>query len=152
VLFENDRAVQVRHMDGYQALKAFLPPQERRGLVLIDSSFDRAREFARLVGAVTEAHRRFASGVYAIWYPLMEPAALRGFERDMAQSGIRKILKLELALRDADWPEGSRGSGMLIVNPPFRFAETAKGMLVWLWQALSPEREGRHAVSWLVGE
>src|SRR5688572_450000 len=66
-------------MDGYQALKAFLPPAEKRGLVLLDSSFDRPREFQRIVKALKEAHLRWATGTYAIWYPLMERAAMRDF-------------------------------------------------------------------------
>jgi len=65
-LFARDRRVNVQLMDGYQALKAHLPPKERRGLVLIDSSFDRSREFARLVTALHEAHTRWATGTYAV--------------------------------------------------------------------------------------
>ena len=151
-LFDGDRAVQVRHMDGYQALKAFLPPAERRALVLVDSSFDRANELTRLRHALADAHRRFATGVYAIWYPLMEPAAVRGFERDLSETGIRKILRLELAVHPEHWQDSLRGSAMLVINPPYEFAERAKTMLAWLWPALSPEHEGRHAVDWLVGE
>lgn len=151
-LFDRDRAVQVRHMDGYQALKAFLPPQERRGLILVDSSFDRAREFTRLVEAVTEAHRRFSTGVYAIWYPLLDPAVIRGFERELVRSGLRKILRLELALHADNWPDGMRGSGMLVINPPFGLDETLRDTLPWLWSALTPEGEGRHSVRWLVEE
>jgi 23S rRNA (adenine2030-N6)-methyltransferase len=151
-VFARDRQVHVQLMDGYQALKAFLPPKERRGLILIDSSFDRAKEFNRLVQAVTDAQRRFATGVFVIWYPLMEPAAVRGFERDIAQSGIRRILKLELSVLPAAWRDGMRGSAVLVVNPPYHFDRTAGPMLGWLWKALSPAGEGAHAVKWLVGE
>ena len=66
---------------------------ERRGLVLIDSSFDRAREFDRIVKALKEAHARWATGVYAIWYPIMEPAPMRDFAEDVQRSGIRKVLR-----------------------------------------------------------
>ncbi len=90
-------------MDGYQALKAQLPPQERRGLVLVDSSFDRAGELRRVADALAAAHERWATGIYAIWYPLMEPAAMRGFERDIVATGIRKILQLELSPRPDSW-------------------------------------------------
>src|SRR5262245_20192966 len=80
-LFAHDRRAVVEHADGYQALKAHLPPRERRGLILVDSSFDRPREFERLTQALSMAHRRFATGVFAFWYPLMEPAVMRGFAR-----------------------------------------------------------------------
>ncbi len=151
-VFARDRQVQVQLMDGYQALKAFLPPKERRGLVLLDSSFDRAKEFVRIVEALADAHRRFATGVFAVWYPLMEAVAVRGFEREIAATGIRRILKLELSMLAQSWQGGVRGSGFLVVNPPFGFDRTVTPILAWLWKALSPEGEGGHKVEWLAGE
>ena len=151
-LFAHDRQVHVQLMDGYQALRAFLPPKERRGLILIDSSFDRAGEFARLTEALGNAHQRFATGTYAIWYPLMEPSAVGAFERSMSATGIRKILKLELAVLPQSWRGSLRGSAMLIVNPPYEFELTAEPMLVWIWRALSQNGAGGYKVKWLVGE
>jgi 23S rRNA (adenine2030-N6)-methyltransferase len=151
-VFARDRQVHVQLMDGYQALKAFLPPKERRALVLLDSSFDRAMEFARITEALADAHRRFATGVFAIWYPLMEPVAVKGFEREISATGIRKILKLELSVLPQGWQDDMRGSAMLVVNPPFEFDRTAAPMLAWLWKILAPEGEGGHGVRWLVGE
>jgi 23S rRNA (adenine2030-N6)-methyltransferase len=151
-LFARDKQVSVLLMDGYHALKAQLPPHERRGLVFIDSSFDRAGEFARVVDALATAHRRWATGVYAIWYPLMTPPAMRGFERDAIATGVHKILQIELAVRPATWTLSLRGCGMLIVNPPFGFDGEARSMTDWLWRALSTAREGGHRVRWLVPE
>jgi 23S rRNA (adenine2030-N6)-methyltransferase len=150
--FADDRRVTVHLMDGYQSLKAHLPPPERRGLVLIDSSFDRPGELARIVDALTAAQRRFATGVYAIWYPLIEPGALRAFERDVVATGIRKILQLELAVRAEGWTLSLRGAGMLVVNPPFGFAEEAAPALEWLWPVLASGGEGGQRVRWLVPE
>jgi len=151
-LFAGDRQVQVRCMDGYQALKAFLPPRERRGLVLIDSSFDRAGEFARIARALPEATRRFATGVYAIWYPMMEPAALRGFEREVVATGLRKILQLELAVAPESWTATMRGCGMLVVNPPWKLDASARPLLGWLARALAQAEGGGSSVRWLVPE
>ena len=151
-LFAGDRQVNVVLQDGFQSLKAFLPPKERRGLILIDSSFDRAREFARITAALEHAHKRFATGTFAIWYPLMEPTAVRAFERGICAAGIRKILKLELSVLPDKWQGSLRGSAMLIVNPPFEFERTVTPMLQWLWNALSPDGEGGYQVKWLVGE
>lgn len=151
-VFARDRQVQVQLMDGYQALKAQLPPRERRGLIFVDSSFDRANEFQRIVDALKEAHRRFATGVYAIWYPLMEPAAIHRFERDVAATGIRNVLKVELSVHPGTWQGGMRGCAMLIVNPPFGFDLIAKPMIEWLWKALSPGGAGGYAMEWLVPE
>ncbi|MDH5536086.1 MAG: 23S rRNA (adenine(2030)-N(6))-methyltransferase RlmJ [Betaproteobacteria bacterium] len=151
-LFARDKQVQVQLMDGYQALKAFLPPQERRGLVLIDSSFDRAREFDRVTKALAEAHARFATGTYAVWYPLMEKSAMRGFEREILKTGIRKVLKLELTVEPENWTLTVPGCGMLVVNPPWTFEEEARTLLDWLWITLANAGAGGVKVDWLVPE
>ncbi len=150
--FRSERRVQVRNMDGYAALKAFLPPQERRALILIDSSFDRANEFRALAEAVVTAHKRFATGVYAVWYPLMEPQAVSGFEQLIVDAGLRKVLKLELSVHPGDWQESLRGSAMLVVNPPYGFDALAAPMLHWLWKALSIDAQGRYRIKWLASE
>ena len=151
-LCANDRQVQVRLLDGYQALKAFLPPPERRGLVFVDSSFDRAQEFKRLSDGFAEAHRKFATGVYALWYPLMDPIAMNAFERRVAATGIRKILQLELSVRNIGISGSVRGCGMLVVNPPFDFETAAKKILAWLWPVLAQDGEGEQRARWLVPE
>jgi 23S rRNA (adenine2030-N6)-methyltransferase len=150
-LLARERNVAVQLMDGYQALKAFLPPRERRGLVFIDSSFDRAQEFTRIVRALEDAHWRWATGIYAIWYPLMEPGAMVGFARNLERTGIRKILRLELRVAPEDAPYTS-GCGVLVVNPPWKFDSEARPLLDWLWRALSVDGAGGASVSWLVRE
>jgi 23S rRNA (adenine2030-N6)-methyltransferase len=147
-----DRRVTVHLMDGYQSLKAHLPPPERRGLVLVDSSFDRAGEFKRLSDAIAGAHHRWATGVYAIWYPMMESNVLRAFERGVIATGISKIVQLELAVRPEGWIPGMRGCGMLVVNPPFGFDAEARTMVEWLWRALAVDGQGGQRVRWLVPE
>jgi 23S rRNA (adenine2030-N6)-methyltransferase len=149
-LFARDRQVTVHLMDGYQALKAQLPPPERRGLVLVDSSFDRAGELKRVADAAAVAHERWATGIYALWYPLMEPAAMRGFERGVIATGIRKILQAELSVRPEGWTGSLRGCGMLVVNPPYRFDGEAEAIVAWLASVLGTA--GSYRVRWLVPE
>ena len=151
-VFERERHVAVRLLDGYESLKAYLPPTERRGLVLIDSSFDRARELDRIVKALKAAHARWTTGVYAIWYPLMEPAAMRDFTNSVARSGIRKILRLEIEVRERDESGIIPGCGMLVVNPPWRFDEEAKRIVPWLAKKLLVSGKGGARVDWLVPE
>jgi 23S rRNA (adenine2030-N6)-methyltransferase len=146
------RHVAVHRMDGYHALKAFLPPPERRGLVLLDSSFDRRAEFQRIARALKEAWRLWPTGIFAVWYPLMEPAAVRSFAREVAKSGVRKVLRLEFSVRPEDWRLTLRGCGMLIVNSPWRFEAGARSLLDWLWRALAVEAAGGARVDWLVPE
>jgi 23S rRNA (adenine2030-N6)-methyltransferase len=151
-LFAGDRQVHIRCMDGYQALKAFLPPKERRGLVLLDSPFDRAGEFARICEALAGACRRWATGIYAVWYPLMEPAAMRRFERDLVATGIRRILQIELTVAPESSTTTMRGCGMLIINPPWKLDLAARSLTAWLADALAQSGGGGSSVRWLVPE
>lgn len=141
-----ERRSGVNLIDGFQAVKAHLPPRERRGLVLMDPAFDRKGEYQRVADALGEAHRRFATGVCAFWYPLMQPAALRRFERTLRGIGAPRILQLELWVHPADWTASLRGCGMLVVNPPFGFAGEAREMLRWLVEVLGSPGGGGHRV------
>ncbi len=152
LLFAREKRVAVQLMDGYQALKAYLPPAERRGLVFIDSSFDRAREFARIVKALKEAYARWATGVYAIWYPMMETAPMRDFAHAVQRSGIRKVLQLEIVVHERDESGIIPGCGMLVVNPPWHFDREAKPLLAWLAKKLGIDGAGSSRVEWLVPE
>lgn len=149
--FARDRRVTVKLMDGYQSLKAHLPPPERRGLVLIDSSFDRAREFARLASALHEAHERWETGMYALWYPLMGAGVTRGFERLIEDTGIRKVLQFELQILPDD-ASTIPGCGMIIINPPWKFDTEMRTLLRWLWSALTVGGAGGVKVRWLARE
>jgi 23S rRNA (adenine2030-N6)-methyltransferase len=150
-VFAHDRRVNVQLMDGYQALKAHLPPKERRGLVLIDSSFDRAREFTRLANALVEAHTRWATGTYAVWYPMMGAGVIRGFEKQIEAAGIRKVLQFELSILPED-ASVMPGSGMIIINPPWKFDTEMRTLLRWVWSALNIKSAGGVKVNWVVRE
>lgn len=149
--FAHDRHVNVQALDGYQTLKAHLPPKERRGLVLIDSSFDRAGEFARLVDGLRTGHERFATGVFVLWYPLMTPGAVQHFERSLVGTGIRRMLKCELSVHPSSWQSSLRGCGLIVVNPPFGFDAEARQIVTWLVPVLQ-QSTGSGQVQWLVGE
>lgn len=149
--FAGDKQVAVHHRDGYEGLKALLPPAEKRGLVLIDPSYEVKSEYAQVVEAVQAAHRRFPGGIIAVWYPVLARELTDGFKDAFRASGLRKILDVELTTR----PEGAvgmRGSGMLVLNPPWQLDATMETLLPWLGQVLDPERLGHGFVTWLVPE
>jgi len=150
-LLARERNVTAQLMDGYQALKAFLPPKERRGLIMIDSSFDRANEFDRIIRALKQAHARFATGIFSVWYPLMGKGPVRDFERGVERTGIRRILRLEFSVAEAGSPFVS-GCGMLVINPPWRFDAEARPLVDWLWRALSVDGAGGVKIDWLAPE
>jgi 23S rRNA (adenine2030-N6)-methyltransferase len=130
--FAGDRAVEVRQADGWHVLKALLPPVERRGLVLVDPPFEKPDEFARLTRGLKQALRRFATGCYAVWYPIKDEAAVEAFLSSLA--GL-KALALELRLNAAADAKLS-ACGMAVINPPWTFEESMAEALPWLGTAL----------------
>jgi len=151
-LFAGARHTAIHNQDGFQAIRAFLPPKERRGLTFIDASFDQADEFARVTRAVKEAHTRFATGMIAVWYPLMAPSAMDAFARSLQAAKLSKTLQLDLRVHADDWTETIRGSGMIVVNPPYGLDREMPPLLDWLWRAMSPEKQGGTRCEWLVPE
>lgn len=141
-----DNRVAVHHMDGYQALKAFLPPKERRGLVLIDPPYERKDEFEQIPQALAMALKRWATGIYAIWYPVKDLAAVNNFKQALKKLQLEKILVLELNVLPADSPIGIKGTGMIVINPPWQFAEEMQATLPWLQQILSSKPWGSYQI------
>ncbi|RPJ43991.1 MAG: 23S rRNA (adenine(2030)-N(6))-methyltransferase RlmJ [Betaproteobacteria bacterium] len=151
-VFASARHTAIHNQDGFQAIRGYLPPKERRGLTFIDAAFDEADEFGRITRAVKEACTRFATGMIAVWYPLMAPAAMQAFARSLQSIGLPKTLQLELSVYPEDWTAHIRGSGMIVVNPPFGLDREAPPLLDWLWRALSAEQRGGTRCVWLVPE
>lgn len=151
-VFAGQKRVSVLLMDAYQTLRAHVPPAEKRGLVLIDSSFDRAREFDRIVKALKETHHRWTAGMYAVWYPIIEPAPMRDFAAAVQRSGIRKVLRLEIEVRERSESELIPGCGMLFVNPPWHFDEESRTIVKFLADTLAMDGRGRSRMDWLVPE
>jgi 23S rRNA (adenine2030-N6)-methyltransferase len=137
--------------DGYRELLAYVPPAERRGLVLIDPPYESDAEFDRVLEALLTAHARWPGGVYAVWYPLTSRAGVEALRRNLVGSGIRRILDLRFGVRPLDSPLGMPGCGMIVVNPPWQLDERMRQLLPELNAALEPEA-GHTGVAWLVPE
>ena len=145
--FEFVRRVSIHEMDGYTALRAMLPPPERRALVLIDPSYEAQDETALLVGALGEALRRFPSGVYAIWYPITERFQPADFIREIAGLALPPAVTLELVVDPGS--AGLKGCGLLVLNPPWRFEEEARPILAELAEKLGRLSGAAGQVRWL---
>lgn len=148
-LFRGDRQVAVHMTDGYHGLKAFLPPKERRGIVLIDPPFEAADEFARLASGLQEAHRRWATGIYAVWYPVKDRHDVRRLQTALQASGLPKLLLAELCVYPEDRPDRLSGCGMVLVNPPWRHDLLLQELLVALAAHLAEPDAARVRVEWL---
>jgi 23S rRNA (adenine2030-N6)-methyltransferase len=112
--------------DGYEAIKALLPPPERRGLVLIDPPYEEADEVKKLLRCLADAYTRWPTGVYLIWYPIRSAELRRSIHARVAALKIPKILFADIAIHPDDASIGLAGSGLLIVNPPFGIEETLR--------------------------
>lgn len=147
-----DSRAQVLEMDGWEALLREVPPRERRGLVLIDPPFEDPREFATLVEGLRTAHRRWATGIFAIWYPIKGRREVDSFARKIAALGIPKILRAEVSLYRVERIDRLNGCGMIVVNPPWKLAEEWSLVGPALAEALSVEGSGTATLEWLAGE
>ncbi|MBN9561956.1 MAG: 23S rRNA (adenine(2030)-N(6))-methyltransferase RlmJ [Alphaproteobacteria bacterium] len=141
-LFARDRQVAVHHRDGWEALGALLPPAERRGLVLIDPPYEAPGEFDRVVAGLRAAQAKFPTGVYAAWYPIKHRAPVRAFHAALRESGLRDIVAAELLLREPLDPARLNGSGLVVVNPPWRFEAEAEPILAALLDRLGEREPG----------
>jgi 23S rRNA A2030 N6-methylase RlmJ len=110
----------VEKADGYQQLKAKLPPVSRRGLVLIDPPYEIKTDYQAVVTGIHEGYKRFATGTYALWYPVVLRAQIKRMIKELEATGIRKILQIELAVRPDSDQRGMTASGMIVINPPWK--------------------------------
>jgi 23S rRNA (adenine2030-N6)-methyltransferase len=167
-----DRRSKVLTIDGWTALSATIPPKERRGLVLVDPPFEEGADFMRLSGALGDAHRKWPTGIYMLWYPIKQRDAPEALARRLRQLGVAKILRCELRLGPPPAgaavvdlrPVGARsvgarfvgarpvgpklaGSGLILVNPPYPLEAELRLVLPALARLLGPHAASR--LDWL---
>jgi 23S rRNA (adenine2030-N6)-methyltransferase len=143
-----DTQARVVDLDGWTALPAFVPPNERRGLVLIDPSFEQKDEFERLAGGFAEAFAKWPTGSYLLWYPVKSRRATDGLARHVA--GVAgagkpqgKCLRLEFSVAPQTASPGLVSTGLLIVNPPWTLMGELKAILPELEKPLGQGGAGR---------
>jgi 23S rRNA (adenine2030-N6)-methyltransferase len=141
----------VAEADGYERLKALMPPPERRGLVLIDPPYEADDEFARAAAALIEAQRKFATGIYMLWFPIKSAAAANAFAGEIANAGMEKLLRIDIDVGAVD-KERLSAAGLLIVNPPFGFAQEMRALAPILAPALGRGGAVALTVDWLSGD
>jgi 23S rRNA (adenine2030-N6)-methyltransferase len=146
-IFNRDRQVTIREEDAYQAMKASLPPRERRGLVLIDPPYEAKDEFQRVTQGLAEGLRRWPTGIYAIWYPIKSPAECARFKSEVRNFGV-PCLASEIMLLAPDREDRLNGSGLLLINPPWQLDEQLELLMTCLHSALGCQGETK--LQWLV--
>ncbi|MDQ0316674.1 23S rRNA (adenine(2030)-N(6))-methyltransferase RlmJ [Amorphus orientalis] len=146
-LFTGDYQVRIVALDGWLALGAFVPPKERRGLVLVDPAFEVGGEAKRLGEGIAESWRKWPTGVYCGWYPIKAGTEGDVVENGLVDAGIAKRLRVELTVRApaADGPMA--GCGLAIVNPPYTLKEELDRLLPWLAETLAEAPGGGFRVT-----
>ncbi|ELQ6141889.1 23S rRNA (adenine(2030)-N(6))-methyltransferase RlmJ [Cronobacter sakazakii] len=150
--FQKDERARVERADGYQQLKSKLPPASRRGLILIDPPYEIKTDYQAVVQGISEGYKRFATGVYALWYPVVLRNHIKRMMNDLEATGIRRILQIELAVRPDSDQRGMTASGMIVINPPWKLEQQMATLLPWLHKALVPAGTGHTTLKWVVPE
>lgn len=150
--FAKTENVVTKRENGFQQLKSALPPKEKRGLVLIDPPYELKEDYELVVKAIVEGYKRFATGIYAIWYPVVLRQHTKRIVRGLQETGIRKILQIELAVRPDSDQRGMTASGMIVINPPWQLENQMKKVLPYLADVLVPEGTGSWQVEWITPE
>jgi 23S rRNA (adenine2030-N6)-methyltransferase len=149
--FKRDRRVKVFNQDGFQSAIAAMPPKERRGLVLIDPPYEIKTDYDRVVEVLKACHKRFATGTYAIWYPVVQRKQIDKMLKAIQTSGIRNIQVFELGLQADTAGRGMTSSGMIVVNPPWTLWKEMQTALPFLAETLAG-KAGVYKMEQLVAE
>ena len=144
-----DRRVKAIAIDGWTALSAYIPPKERRGLVLIDPPYEQADEFSRLAASLLGAQQKWPTGIFFAWYPIKAERDNAAFARDLQKRGVTNMLRAELVVSPASSDGKLRGSGHLIVNPPWTLEPDLKILLPALAQIFAPGVKDAVRLDWM---
>lgn len=147
-----NKQIQVGHGDGLKDSLKLLPPVERRGLVLIDPSYEIKSDYTQVVETLKTMHKRFAVGTYMLWYPVIERRRNQLLEQAIKASGINNVQLFELGIRGDSNEHGMTSSGMIIINPPWTLTSQMQQTLPWLADVLGQDGEGFYRIETLVAE
>lgn len=144
-----DRRVMLVEGDAAIAVKAHLPPPERRGFILIDPPYEREDEARRAVQMLRDGHRRFATGAFALWYPVTGDGLSEMIAEEAQALAIPKMLRIELLVRQAAPDGGLAGSGLILVNPPWPLADELAVLGPALRERLKQSDGAAWSLDWL---
>lgn len=150
--FSGQKQIKMAKKDGLEGLIANMPPKERRGFILIDPSYEIKSEYEQVVDTLIESVRRFATGTYALWYPVVNRSVINKMERALKNSGIRNIQLFELAIEADSAEKGMTASGMIVINPPWKLKKEMQESLPFLAKTLGVDGQGFYRNEVLVSE
>jgi 23S rRNA (adenine2030-N6)-methyltransferase len=147
-----DARIKTIAIDGWTALSAYVPPKERRGLVLVDPPFEEEGDFSRLSRGLAAAHRKWATGIYLLWYPIKGRPQPDALAKRLRQSGIPRVLRAELIVAPLSDPTRLNGSGLILINPPWTLENELSVLLPALAGILGQTGKSGFRLDWLTSE
>lgn len=141
---EGDSRVMVINGDGFEQIKALLPPSSRRGLVLMDPSYEIKNDYRRVLQALQDGLKRFSTGTYLVWYPLLNANYSQRFAGQMQQLPCDNWLSVQLQVTEMPGGHGMYGSGMFVINPPYTLQAQLQEGLPWLVNLLAQGDGAEH--------
>jgi 23S rRNA (adenine2030-N6)-methyltransferase len=141
----------VKQSDGYQGVLGLVPPPNRRGVVLIDPPYELKEDYLKAVRTVVNAYKKFATGTYILWYPVVKRELVEQMQNAFTKSEVRNLTQVEYC-QDADTEEyGMTGTGLFIVNPPWQLTSQLDEVLPYLKTKLG-HTESQYSVKQLISE
>ena len=147
-----DTRIKTLDVDGWTALSGHVPPPERRGLVLVDPPFEQDGDFFQLSKGLATAHRKWATGIYALWYPIKGRSEPDALAKSLGKLGIPKILRAELIVSALSDPSRLNGCGLILVNPPWTLEGELSTLLPALVEVVRRDHKAGFNLDWLSGE
>lgn len=151
-LTSRNRKIRVQQSDGYKGLLGLLPPASRRALVLMDPPYEIKDDYQKVSDTLIKAHSKFATGTYALWYPVVERKRINQLELQLRKSGIRNIQQFELGMKADTNEHGMTAAGMIVINPPWTLMQRMQDLLPKLVAAIDTTGEAFYRIETLVEE
>lgn len=149
-LMAHDARLHVHQRDGYAALKALLPPAQRRGMVLVDPPYElQEAEYAIIEKALKAALQRWPAGIYAVWYPVKLRSQVQPFLRAMGQLPCKRVLRAEILVHAANTPLRLNGAGMVVLNAPWDLDRRLHAAMAALARLLAQGEAASWQLDWL---
>lgn len=149
---KHDKRIAIHHADGLKESLKLLPPLERRGLVLIDPSYEIKSDYDQVIKTLAQMHKRFSTGTYLLWYPVIDRERNNALEKALIKTEIPNIQLFELGIALDESKRGMTASGMIVINPPWNLAKTMQTALPWLAQCLGENDKGIYRFETLAAE
>jgi 23S rRNA (adenine2030-N6)-methyltransferase len=145
----SDKRAKVLAIDGWIALRANVPPKERRGLVLIDPPYEDKQEFAHLAAHFESAYRKWPTGSYLLWYPIKGRSEPEALTRHLRKIGLPKLLQTEIRIAASTRSQRLTAAGLIIVNPPWKLHAELRTLLPILTSVLGQDAGAGFTLDWL---